>query len=331
MPEEVRDHLMLIFNNSNVVLCSLKSHLPHFYIYLNFSFQVTSQISYSCDQCERQFTRNYYLQMHLKSHRQYSCSVCNKSFGGRDLMGKHFRLHSFECYVCKIRFPSTKNLSTHIKKHIVYEKWVDPLDVYLSNWSPKKSREILQNQPLVLVENLNINNMNLNFSVARQEPNKTGSENVAHEIYPLTPVECTEVAPVIEKVELNSETDVPINMNTETPSATPFECVASFRINIELKYSEPQPIYDDNDEEHRNPANSIVNMPVSSDNEEISIVEELPDSTSIYDDDNERVIDISSESDVDDVLELFHCYFCDETYRSLDALGIHVKKCKLCP
>lgn len=212
----------------------------------------------------------------------------------------------------------------------MYEKWVDPLNVYLSNWSPEKSREILENQPLVLVENLDINTVNLNFSVACDKPNEVDSENVSSEIYPDTSIECSEVAPIIEKMEPTNETDVLIDMNSETQSVN--ECVASYRKNIELKYSEqfvPQSIFDNNDEEHQDPANIIVNIPVPSDDEEIVV--KLPDSTSIYNDDIESVIDVSSESDVDDILELHHCYFCNETYRSLHALGIHVKKCRLCP
>ncbi|XP_037024584.1 zinc finger protein 557-like isoform X2 [Bradysia coprophila] len=61
---------------------------------------------------------------------------------------------SYECYVCKKHFRTFGDLHDHMQKHFIFERWTDPANVYLSNWSPAKSQEILQNEPLVLVENL---------------------------------------------------------------------------------------------------------------------------------------------------------------------------------
>ncbi|KAG4075316.1 hypothetical protein HA402_003107 [Bradysia odoriphaga] len=68
---------------------------------------------------------------------------------------------SYECYVCKSILPTFHDLSNHIHKHSVYQQWIDPSNIILSNWRPEDSQEILQNQPLVLVENLKIDQLNL--------------------------------------------------------------------------------------------------------------------------------------------------------------------------
>lgn len=70
-------------------------------------------------------------------------------------------IDNYECYICKQYFANTTDLKSHLSKHILYEKWIDPINIYLSNWNPQESLEILQNQPLVLVENLNIKNIDL--------------------------------------------------------------------------------------------------------------------------------------------------------------------------
>lgn len=282
--------------------------------------QATSPITYNCHQCHKSFTRDCYLQMHLKFHRQYLCSICNAKLIGRTNLQNHYKTHSFQCYVCKRIFPSVESLNTHIAKHIVYERWVDPANVYLSNWSPEKSREILQNQPLVLVENLNVKNMNLKFSVSINTPHGNQLANVENDTKPL-PMTCNIVPPSIEKVKLENGTEV----NGEIPSAVDeSEKLSSCPINIELKYSEQtdlQLICDESNKEQESP-NSVS----TSDGQLI----QQPDTTSIYADDGEAVIDISSESDVDE-MELFHCYFCNKMFRSLDALGRHVKTCSFCP
>lgn len=246
-------------------------------------------------------------------------------------MRTHYKSHSFQCYVCKKTFPSAKTLNTHLTKHVVYEKWVDPVNVYLSNWSPEKSREILQNQPLVLVENLNVNCMNLNFSVTLDLPNEHGSQNVKNEIN-LAPITQNEIPPDIEDLKLENGTDPLPTINGKIPyDIDDSEQLSG--INIELKYSEQfdlQSIHDESNKVDPNQSKTIAGSVLSSDNEEIPIMEQQPDTTTIYVDDNEGVIDVSSESDVDD-MELFHCYFCDGTFRSLDALGRHVKTCSFCP
>lgn len=270
--------------------------------------------------------------MHLKPPRKWSCNICDATFNRRSDMRTHYKSYCFQCYVCKKTFPSVKTLNTHLTKHVVYEKWVDPVNVYLSNWSPEKSREILQNQPLVLVENLNVNGMNLNFSVSLDLPNEHESEEVKKEIDVAT-IPQNEIPPSIEDLKLENGTDALTTINGKIPfDIDDCEQLSGCRINIELKYSEQFDLQsiDESTKVDPNQSKTIAGSVLSSDNEEIPIVEQHPDTTTFYVDDDEGVIDVSSESDVDD-MELFHCYFCDGTFRSLDALGRHVKTCTFCP
>lgn len=227
---------------------------------------------------------------------------------------------NFECYVCKDSVPSTKALRTHIKKHIVYEQWIDPINVYLSNWCPDKAREILQNQPLVLVENLNINNVNRDFTIGlsgRNEIEAGKRENLSN-FTPISEGNSNEMMEIENRANVLPFTDGELSTIVD-------ECVTTDRINIELK----PPINDDSEKEQQTPLNRVADVALVSDYEDVSTAEQQPDTT--VSDDIEEVIDVSSESDVDDILELFHCYFCDETFRSLESLGVHVKTCSFCP
>lgn len=73
---------------------------------------------------------------------------------------KH-RRRIYQCYVCKVGVSTLDDLSNHMDKHSVFQQWVDPSNTILSNWNLEESQEILQNQPLVLVEKLKIDRINL--------------------------------------------------------------------------------------------------------------------------------------------------------------------------
>ncbi|XP_026760113.1 zinc finger protein 93-like [Galleria mellonella] len=52
--------------------------------------------------------------------KQYKCDICNKMFCRKDLLIKHFRMHSekyFECDVCKKKFNRSDNLRSHKRTH----------------------------------------------------------------------------------------------------------------------------------------------------------------------------------------------------------------------
>lgn len=264
--------------------------------------------THRCEKCDRFFSTASHLRMHIKSHRQYSCHICDSRFKTVSGLKSHRRRHVFECYVCKIDFSSPKHLAKHLTKHIVYEQWVDPINVHLSNWCPEQAREILQNQPLVLVENLNIKNVQLNFADPLPAPTENGLTSVKDESS-----DCHNLP--YDKIKVENEADARVN-GVRSIDETKIE-----NCQIELKYSE---------QSNCDVANLRQNSSNPSDSDDILVVEQQPDITTTYDADVDDIIDLSSESDVD-IMELFHCYFCDETFRSLDALGVHVKKCSFCP
>lgn len=214
-------------------------------------------------------------------------------------MHGHARTHQLECYICKTPFRSKEKLLTHMRKHPVYEQWIDPATVYLSNWNPEESREILLNQPLVMVERLNV--FNLTSTVVLDKPQWNHSETATNELQ------------IIE-----SDTDVPPAMNDEPELDVSHDrdCVT-----LNVKYSKNV-----NDSLRVTDANGETkpDLDLLTDNDEIMFFE--PDTTT----DNDNVIDVSSESDIDE-MELYHCYFCNETFRTLHALGVHVPKCSFCP
>lgn len=115
--------------------------------------------------------------------------------------------------------------------------------------------------------------------------------------------------------------------DVKMPTITDEECVSPYR--IELK----PPINDESEKENRIPSNNIDDL--VSECKVTPTLEWQPDTTTVYDVDDDDYDDdvevISSESDVTDILELFHCYFCDETFRSLDALSVHIKTCSFSP
>lgn len=189
-----------------------------------------------------------------------------------------------------------------MRKHQVYEQWVDPATVYLSNWNPDESREILLNQPLVMVERLNVTDANLTYSVIVDKSKQNDTQEVKSE--PQVIEDDTDLLPV-----MNGEFEVDESFHRENAT-------------VDVKY------YDNLDDSPQ--IIDVIgktqpdNRDLSTDDDEIMFLE--PDTT-VY---SENVIDISSDSDIDDT-ELFHCYFCNETFRTLHWLGVHVAKCSFCP
>ncbi|KAG4078632.1 hypothetical protein HA402_015222 [Bradysia odoriphaga] len=257
------------------------------------------QINYVCGQCGKSVSSSYHLRVHIKSHRQFSCSICARTFKNMTGLRSHSRSHRFECYICKTNFPSKNRLATHIGTHQVYEQWVDPATVYLSNWNPEISREILQNQPLVMVKRVDVDNTSLTHPVILDKSKEIDSNKRVKN----------------EPQIIDSNTAVPPIMNTSEV------IVFEDRTIAEIKYSEKFDILTKiiNDKRKAQPA-------LSFDDDDIMIIEREPDTTT----DGDNVIDISSESDIDE-MELYHCYFCNKMYRSLESLGVHVKMCSYCP
>lgn len=304
--------------------------------------------------------------------RRHICKFCQKTFSDEIDLKHHIETHSFECYVCQQDFSSLKYLISHIRKHVVFEQWVDPLSVYLSNWSPEKSREILQNQPLVLVENLNINSINLrslgDFGSAERNSLNNFESGIDHSNNAATDLLlCTEEVflPSIDESEqvTNCQKDekpkivklepFPIHPDNELQNPYDDNCIVyvlpsdsegSPQLPILMQQSdtnknndvlpkleifEPLP----NDNEGNNDPNTsddctIYEVPSDSEVHPIVKSDTTANVAHLF---GEDPIELSSDDEPMDELELFHCYFCNKTFRSLNSLGIHSKKCSLAP
>ncbi|EDW60388.1 zinc finger protein 782 [Drosophila virilis] len=81
-----------------------------------------------CSECEKKFTRNFQLKLHMISVHglgdglRYECEVCSKSFASRHSLRYHFTsLHSterpFACELCDRRFVLRTQLISHARMH----------------------------------------------------------------------------------------------------------------------------------------------------------------------------------------------------------------------
>ncbi|XP_023178177.2 zinc finger protein with KRAB and SCAN domains 1 [Drosophila hydei] len=81
-----------------------------------------------CTECEKKFTRNFQLKLHMISVHglgdglRYECEVCSKSFASRHSLRYHFTsLHSterpFACELCDRRFVLRTQLISHARMH----------------------------------------------------------------------------------------------------------------------------------------------------------------------------------------------------------------------
>lgn len=201
----------------------------------------------------------------------------------------------YECYVCKKDFPNLSYLKEHLYKHVVYQQWVDPLNIYLSNWNPEESREILLNQPLVLVENLDINTINLKSLSSFGQRNLTWIEELQ------------------EKNGCLSESDLRKILNAEKS----------------LDYNIPQ---NEHDTGFETMSINEDDQPLQNELKNNAFVRKKEQLNQACRNGNvdEFVLCISSDSEddgIDDITEAFHCYFCNVRFQTLHGLGEHVKVC----
>ncbi|XP_016989793.2 zinc finger protein 431 [Drosophila rhopaloa] len=87
----------------------------------------TPRSLHPCSECEKKFTRNFQLQLHLSSvHRmgkmRYQCEDCGKNFASRHSLRYHVKsVHSkerpFGCPHCERRFVLRTQLMSHLRTH----------------------------------------------------------------------------------------------------------------------------------------------------------------------------------------------------------------------
>lgn len=210
---------------------------------------------------------------------------------------------SYECYVCKQYFPNVNHLKNHLYKHVVYQQWVDPLNIYLSNWNPEESREILQNQPLVLVENLDIKKINLKSLANFDQQNLKWIEELQEKNGCLSENDLRKILNA-EKSH-NIHYDMPRNEH-----GTSFEIMSinddGEPLRSELKNNE---LLGKKKQLQPAMARKLVRTPL------VLCISSDSDS------------DVDDDDVIDDITEAFHCYFCNVRFRTLNGLGLHVKLC----
>ncbi|XP_018105980.1 zinc finger protein 585A isoform X2 [Xenopus laevis] len=79
---------------------------------------------YTCKECNRTFSCNYFLVHHQKTHSRehpFVCPQCNKSFSCSSVLYRHQRLHMgvqpYKCELCVKRFSQKSSLITHMRTH----------------------------------------------------------------------------------------------------------------------------------------------------------------------------------------------------------------------
>lgn len=206
------------------------------------------------------------------------------------------KTRNYECYVCKKQFKIAHQLQDHVFKHVVYEQWIDPLSVQLSNWDPNELMEIIAEQPIVLVENLDMQSINLKLSADSEGPNENSMEKLQSTI---------DVNENIPEMDLqNAEI---VDMDTTAPDTTNSEDVVEI-----LSESDD----DDFETIQYQLNNNAQKRP------------ELPDPKM---DTNEPVYISSDDEDNynGDITDLFHCYFCNGRFVTLGQFGEHGNICHM--
>ncbi|CAL4122129.1 unnamed protein product, partial [Meganyctiphanes norvegica] len=80
--------------------------------------------TYQCSYCEKTFTSDGDLRIHMKKHtrKSYKCSQCEKIFSKRSRLVYHWRTHSgekpYQCNICDKVFSMNGSLSIHMRSHI---------------------------------------------------------------------------------------------------------------------------------------------------------------------------------------------------------------------
>merc|ERR1719420_1950167 len=84
---------------------------------------------YSCDQCDKTFTKKSSITRHKYEHsdlRPHKCTECDKAFKHKHHLTEHKRLHSgekpFQCPKCHKRFSHSGSYSQHINHRFSYCK-----------------------------------------------------------------------------------------------------------------------------------------------------------------------------------------------------------------
>ncbi|XP_064645788.1 zinc finger protein 667-like isoform X2 [Lineus longissimus] len=86
---------------------------------------------FECEICNKKFTRNQRLQMHLRIHANespYICDQCGKTFASKQWLNVHLKIHhgteKYICETCSKSFPAKTYLAKHRKTHEEAKKFL---------------------------------------------------------------------------------------------------------------------------------------------------------------------------------------------------------------
>uniref|UniRef100_A0A3B3T3J1 Zinc finger protein n=1 Tax=Paramormyrops kingsleyae TaxID=1676925 RepID=A0A3B3T3J1_9TELE len=87
-------------------------------------FSIPGERPYQCPYCDKAFSKNDGLKMHIRTHtreKPYKCIECNKAFSQKRGLDEHMRTHTgekpFQCDVCDLSFSLKKMLIRHKLTH----------------------------------------------------------------------------------------------------------------------------------------------------------------------------------------------------------------------
>ncbi|XP_034466556.1 zinc finger protein 1035 isoform X1 [Hippoglossus hippoglossus] len=112
-------------------------HASHLKKHRNTHHLSLSKSEYPCNQCNSSFSSSQHFLSHLKTHvdpaaaikrnaegkdkDSFICPVCHQSFTSAIELIGHFPIHldsTFECKICKMKFPSGRKLEEHEQTHL---------------------------------------------------------------------------------------------------------------------------------------------------------------------------------------------------------------------
>ena len=90
----------------------------------NIKLSENAKKPYTCSLCNKSFTRNYAMIIHMRTHtkeKPFTCILCSKPFSNNKNLKRHMRIHTgdkpFSCLICNKLFSQRINMKTHMRTH----------------------------------------------------------------------------------------------------------------------------------------------------------------------------------------------------------------------
>ncbi|XP_051956393.1 zinc finger protein ZFP2-like isoform X2 [Xyrauchen texanus] len=89
---------------------------------LKKSQRTAAENLFTCSLCEKNFTNESQLNIHMKVHTPYMCHQCGKSFRRKESLNYHKMIHTgekpYKCHLCEKSFKSAPSLTYHLRCHL---------------------------------------------------------------------------------------------------------------------------------------------------------------------------------------------------------------------